>query len=309
MATCIHCGKSGKKICDTCLEKAKKGKLTFLFPLKNNERTTITDACKPKLLPAKVVVSPQTPQPSGTNVEKAVPKEIVVKEEPKSTEQVKNTSTAVAPVAKKITIEELVNSVNKKRDENQPTTTVQNATNSTNATQQVTTAATTTTETTNKYGLDDDGEYMSDDVTTTSSSGSWGWWLALCVLAGIVLTCFLVPWNVGQWIGGITAGLLLLFGFLIGAFVDDGFIAHDVLLYICTAINIGLTVWLKSNYSIISLVISIVLAISSLIVMGRAYYEFETKQGHWAMFCVAVNIGVIFFDKIYGYIMQLLSMF
>lgn len=34
MATCIHCGKSGKKICDTCLEKAKKGKLTFLFPLK-----------------------------------------------------------------------------------------------------------------------------------------------------------------------------------------------------------------------------------------------------------------------------------
>ena len=307
MATCIHCGKSGKKICDTCLEKAKKGKLTFIFPLKNNETTTITDACKPKPTPAKVVVSTQMPQLSETNVEKVVPKEIVVKEEPKSTEQVKNTSTAVAPVAKKITIEELVNSVNKKRDENQPATTVQNAASSTNETQPVTN--TTTTETINKYGLDDDDEYMSDDVTTTSSSGNWGWWLALCVLAGIVLICFLVPWNVGQWIGGITAGILILFGFLIGAFVDDEFVAHDVLLYICSAINIGLTVWLKSNYSTISLVISIVLAISSLIVMVRAYYEFETKQGHWAMFCVAVNIGVIFFDKIYGYILQLLSMF
>lgn len=174
MATCIHCGKSGKKVCDTCLEKAKKGKLTFIFPLKNNETTTITDACKPKPTPAKVVVSTKTPQLSETNVEKAVTKATDVKEKPKTTEQVKNTSTAVAPVAKKITVEELVNPVNKQRDENQPTTTVQNATSSTNATQQVTTAATTTTETTNKYGLDDDGEYMSDDVTTTSSSGSWG---------------------------------------------------------------------------------------------------------------------------------------
>lgn len=251
-------------------------------------------------MPAKVVVSTQTPQSSETTVEKTVPKATVVKEEPKLTEQVKNASTAVAPVAKKITVEELVNSVNKQRDETQSATTIQNATSSTNATQPTTTV--TTPDTINKYGLDDDDEYMSDDVTTTSSSGSWGWWLALCVLAGIVLTCFLVPWNVGQWIGGITAGLLILFGFLIGAFVDDEFIAHDVLLYICTALNIGLTVWLKSNYSTISLVISIVLAISSLIVMVRAYYEFETKQGHWALLCTAINVALIFWDKIYVYI-------
>ena len=215
----------------------------------------------------------------------------------------------MAPIANKITVEELANSVNKQRDEKQSATTIQNATSSTNATQPETTA--TTTEKINKYGLEDD-KYMSGDVTTRSSSGSRNWWLVGGLLSGAIVSAAIIlsPWNIGQWIIGIPVTLLMIVCFLIfgfDAFIDDEFTELDVVLYVLTIVNIiFMNIW-KTGYSTIGFVASIGLVVSSLFVMARAYYEMEAKQGHWALLCLLINIAVIFWDKVYFYIEQLLS--
>ncbi|HAX83597.1 MAG TPA: hypothetical protein DCY15_03700, partial [Ruminococcaceae bacterium] len=55
MAGCIYCGKTGKKLCDSCAERFKKRNLQFLFPLSNSDVSAISAICKPKPEPKKAV--------------------------------------------------------------------------------------------------------------------------------------------------------------------------------------------------------------------------------------------------------------
>ena len=60
MATCIFCGKSNKKVCDSCLKRIKNGDMAFAFPLKQSDITTITNACKPKPEKSVTAAKPAT---------------------------------------------------------------------------------------------------------------------------------------------------------------------------------------------------------------------------------------------------------
>lgn len=273
MVTCIHCGKSGKKICDTCLEKAKKDKLIFLSSLQKDEIATIIEACKPKF--EKVLVT--TPA-SKSNVPAVIKRDVikppVVKEEQKPTVQVENTLTTT----RKITI---------------PTTTSQ--------------PTETTTTTTNRGSLDDGDkprlEHIDPYVLPYRGAKTAVAIIECVIIATLILVALILdPWNIGQWIAGVLSGIIIFFGFWIAASSDVEFIGHDVFLFIITAGNIALTIWLESDYSIISLAWSIALAASSSIVMVNAYAESEAKQGHWALLCMAINIAFIFWDKMYVYI-------
>ncbi len=55
MAGCIYCGKTGKKLCDSCAERLKKRNLQFLFPLSSSDVSAISAICKPKSEPKKAV--------------------------------------------------------------------------------------------------------------------------------------------------------------------------------------------------------------------------------------------------------------
>ncbi len=48
MAGCIYCGKTGKRLCDSCAERLKKRNLQFLFPLSSSDVSAISAICKPK---------------------------------------------------------------------------------------------------------------------------------------------------------------------------------------------------------------------------------------------------------------------
>ncbi len=55
MAGCIYCGKTGKRLCDSCAERLKKRNLQFLFPLSSSDVSAISAICKPKPEPQKAV--------------------------------------------------------------------------------------------------------------------------------------------------------------------------------------------------------------------------------------------------------------
>ena len=55
MAGCIYCGKTGKKLCDSCAERLKMRNLQFLFPLSSSDVSAISAICRPKPEPQKAV--------------------------------------------------------------------------------------------------------------------------------------------------------------------------------------------------------------------------------------------------------------
>lgn len=55
MAGCIYCGKTGKRLCDSCAERLKMRNLQFLFPLSSSDVSAISAICKPKPEPQKAV--------------------------------------------------------------------------------------------------------------------------------------------------------------------------------------------------------------------------------------------------------------
>lgn len=160
----------------------------------------------------------------------------------------------------------------------------------------------------NDYALDDDDDYI-DDIPSDFPGLHLRRpaWIVLGVFAGIVLTSFLIPWSMGQWVFSISVGIFILLLFLLFAWADDEFIVHNVFLFSLSAVNLALQCWINEGYTLVALVFAVVLAISSLIVMARAYWEFEIKQGLFASLFAVINVGVIFWDKIWGYIEQFIS--
>lgn len=318
---CVHCGKSGKKICDSCLEKIANGKLNFIFPIKRFEGMSEFDAFRST--PTKIIIPMEEAkttravgeannEPQKINVLKTKSEAEITAADTKSQTDFSN---AIVKDIDLLTEEQEIKktntrqtiSINKTDSESQNNIVLQTQDEVPQGTADIQSKGSSP-----KVTVEDIISLIEKQESrkTTKSGGNLGWWIVTSVIIGIIVASILLPWDVGQWIVGISIGLIVIGGFLIFAFdayFDDDFTILDIVLFILSGTNIGLMLWIKSSYSTIAFVVAIALSISSFVVMGRAYFEAESKQGHWALFFMLVNIASFFMDKIMGYVAQLFS--
>ena len=331
---CKFCGKKGKPVCDSCLNKIKEGSMCSLFPMSKSETAAVTKACCPP--PPKDKVDSSSPiiadQQSPTYNSQYHAHDVCIKAfasvcgflctecgriingvlfRPFKEDRLlcSNCYFEYIQQNRSATINSSSESVAEEKSEMTDTVASDISSSNTASASYINTSdEASPTSRQDSTSEDSASSIMYTNLANTSTVshnsrgvGSWILWLVLLsIFVGFIVALIVLPWEKGQWFVAVPIGLIILVIFIVStvtSYYSSTFVIHTNFLFILTVINFLCCAMIDEPYEIVFGVITLALVLSSLVVtwVSHSMYELIWRP------VIVLAINIFFLCSFYTY--------